>query len=293
MKTIEQVIIGLVNNCNLRCPLCARQNKNHVNDKQYISITNLINFLEVLSNLKHIKLVGTISEPTLYPHLFELINYLTARSIDITISTNGSTHDESWWELLGKILPSNSNIIFAVDGSTQELHETYRVGSNLQKVLNNHKALKLHTYGKTSCQFIKFEHSIYDLPNVKQLSVLNNFDNFYDIHTGPSYLKQFQPIPEIKKYETIFKNNPNNISDIECWAKNNNQIYINHLGNVVICEFQDEEISKQIFKLNICEFQDERRIIEYINQFQYNKKCSIECGAIKRKIDDIILKKGL
>ena len=39
-------------------------------------------------------LVGSMSEPTLYPHFLELIDYLKSRDIKIEICTNGDTRND-------------------------------------------------------------------------------------------------------------------------------------------------------------------------------------------------------
>ena len=167
---IKTVYIGLNNSCNLKCPMCTRQMTNHIFDNTYININNIIRFLDILKDLETIEIAGTVSEPTLYPHLFKLIKYLKSRNIFIIISTNGSTRNIKWWSKLGLMLDNNDEVIFAIDGSTQDIHQKYRVGSNLSKVLLNHKVFKQNSECKTTCQFIKFNYNQNDILNTMSLS---------------------------------------------------------------------------------------------------------------------------
>ena len=105
-------------------------------------IEDIIKQLNTFSGLKRFFIAGAMSEPTLYPAFFEFIKYLNNRNIYYELFTNGNTHDTSWWEELGKLVPSKCMTCFTVCGSTQELHEYYRVGSSLQQVLDNAAAYR-------------------------------------------------------------------------------------------------------------------------------------------------------
>lgn len=43
-------------------------------------------------------LVGSMSEPTLYPEFIPLVAYLKKRNIKIEICTNGDTRDDDFWK---------------------------------------------------------------------------------------------------------------------------------------------------------------------------------------------------
>ena len=50
----------------------------------------------------------------------------------------------------------NDKIVFTICGSTQELHEKYRVGSNLNQIINHANSIQ-QSNKIDYCQFIKFE----------------------------------------------------------------------------------------------------------------------------------------
>ena len=51
--------------------------------------------------------------------------------------TNGSLHDVSYWRSLAELMTDDDRIMFALCGSTQQVHESYRVGTALSKILDN------------------------------------------------------------------------------------------------------------------------------------------------------------
>ena len=170
---INQVELELTTMCNASCPLCFR---NYKGFKWYFreSGRGTVVPLETIKssilklNPKEIKLVGTISEPTLYPYFLELVKFIKEQKIIIEICTNGDTHSETdwfnptlikvsegidkegasrtfhttknipfFWEKLGELLTEEDSVYFTICGSTQELHEVYRKGTSLKNILNN------------------------------------------------------------------------------------------------------------------------------------------------------------
>lgn len=86
-------------------------------------------------NLNRIFLCGGNSEPMAYKNMIPLIKYIQNRGIKVDISTNGSLHKKEWWHSLGRVLKKGDNVSFTIDGHTQALHEKYRVGADLNKIL--------------------------------------------------------------------------------------------------------------------------------------------------------------
>lgn len=74
--------------CNLRCRWCYAQSTKYLKEDDLdISLAyQLINIFSEL-NIRHIVLIG--GEPTIYPHLFEVIDYCHNKNIRCGIVTNG------------------------------------------------------------------------------------------------------------------------------------------------------------------------------------------------------------
>ena len=165
---IEEIEIELASQCNLKCPLCLSQNKLYKQVRQTKSADEWKSKLDQFPNVKHISIAGFSTEPTLYPQLIEIVDYLKNRNIAIELYTNGNTHDEQWWKELALHFKKDDKIIFTVCGSTQELHAKYRVGSDLNQLIANVKAFK-----NTACndwiKILKFKYNHDDISNIVKL----------------------------------------------------------------------------------------------------------------------------
>lgn len=108
--------------CNAKCPLCYRNYKSFHSSPYAKPIIRplgeVIEQLDTFKNLKYVMLVGSMSEPTLYPDFLQLVSYLKERNLKIEICTNGDTNDCSFWNSLGNILSDDDMVYFTICGST-------------------------------------------------------------------------------------------------------------------------------------------------------------------------------
>jgi MoaA/NifB/PqqE/SkfB family radical SAM enzyme len=175
---IETIELDLGSHCNLNCPLCHR---NWVDAQHLIDGNNgrpveeIIDQLKKFPNARTIAIAGSISEPTLYKDLFKLVEYISSRNVLFYIYTNGDTHrDPEYWKTLGSLCNEKTLVYFTICGTTQELHEKYRVGSNLERILNNHRSFKIGSkYKNDVLQYLKFEYNYKDyeenIENIRKL----------------------------------------------------------------------------------------------------------------------------
>lgn len=196
---VKDTELELTNLCNAKCPLCYRNNKDYIAKSPYQRPLNeVIEQLNLFTNLESIKLVGTISEPTLYKDFFPLIEYLNSRDIEIEICTNGDTHQPSWWGELGKQLKKDDKVFFTICGSTQELHEVYRKGTNLKRILENAKAFKECSDHKNDyAQLIRFNYNDKDFNDWDIINTVTDFSNLY-------WTETFLALP-IESYKNMTK----------------------------------------------------------------------------------------
>lgn len=241
------VDMGLINRCNLACPVCPYTQKNvQSQTREFTPIKEFIEFLDKLPNLEVGILEGNYSEPTLYPHLPELISYLKSRGIRLRLSTNGDAHNDAYWHELGKLFDENDIIRFDIDGSTQEMHGKYRIGGNLERTLNHHRALKETTKGKTVLQNIVFHYNVQDKDGIMDIFYNENFNyvSFIKAYIH-SYRTDkdmyFRPTDDIHKYNELYKKISKTTElSINCDAFNRKEIYVNHKGELILCGTLDE-----------------------------------------------------
>ncbi len=185
---IEKIELELSNVCNLKCPLCLSQNKQFSNifKPHFRSVSDIIKQLDLFENVKVISIAGDASEPTLYPHLFQLFDYLHKRNIAIYLFSNANTHDEQYWYNLGhKVLNDHDRCIFTICGTTQVLHERYRVGSSLDIVLRNSQAF-INENKNDYMQYLRFEYNRYDA-DIAIKTILRKYSHYYIMNTDPIF----------------------------------------------------------------------------------------------------------
>ena len=190
---VYDIELELTGVCNLRCPLCANCmcDAEHLKRKNIRPLAEWQSQLDKYSNVKSVCLAGIFSEPTMYPELFELLDYLVQRRISFELYTNGDLHDDSWWSELSYHTTVNDKVVFTICGSTQELHERYRVGSKLDRIVQHAQAFKTSS-GKCNdwVQHIKFNYNTDDFcKNMKR--VISTFSNSMLINSSP-YAERFK-----------------------------------------------------------------------------------------------------
>lgn len=263
-KNIEDIELELSGFCNASCPLCARNYKNF-NIKYpklfHRDYEDIISQLNIFPNLKIVRLVGSISEPTLYKDFFKLIEFLNSKNIDIEICTNGDTHDNIWWNTLGKLLKKSDKVYFTICGSTQELHEIYRRGTKLSNILSH--AAEIRKYLPIDfAQCIKFEYNEHDFKTEKFKDLIKQFSNVYLTET---YLKQDvniykditnieilnPPISKKNSYNIIKKLSINSnhnlvktVNDYNCKSIKQKSLQIDLYGNIFPCYLYLEQNDK-------------------------------------------------
>ena len=248
---IQEIEMDLTGVCNLSCPLCTRnyQHANHLVEKNVRSIDNIIKQLDQYTGLKRFFVAGVVSEPTMYKDFIPFIEYLNSRDIYYEIFTNGNTRDVGWWEKLGSIVPKKCMCAFTICGSTQELHEKYRVGSSLQEILNHAAAFRKNGLSNDWVQHIRFEYNAEDRESIAMKSIFDQFSNVLKVETEGVrrvnvYNKEIElGIKPIKvrdlTIKKLFQNRPKPNDgkkyEIQCRSLQQKKVYINQWGQVSAC----------------------------------------------------------
>jgi organic radical activating enzyme len=253
---IQEIEMDLTGVCNLSCPLCSRnyQHANHMVEKNVRSIDTIIKQLDQYTGLKRFFVAGTVSEPTMYKDFIKFIEYLNSRDIYYEIFTNGNTRKPEWWEKLGSIVPKKCMCVFTVCGSTQELHEKYRVGSNLQQILNHAAAFRKNGLGNDWIQHIRFEYNAEDRESIGMKNIFDQFSNVLKVETeGMRRVNLHNKEIEIGvnpmkvrdlTIKKLFENRPKPDDDkkyeIQCRSLREKKVYINQWGQVSACYIHAE-----------------------------------------------------
>ena len=160
--------------CNAACPQCHRTNPNGLGKADWLPLLqwNLETFKKVfphLSRHRQYNFCGTWGDPAMNKDILPIVQYITDNSKSkIVIDTNGAMRDEEFWWELGCAGKDQLTVVFAVDGSTQEMHAKYRRKTELSKVLNHMKELS-STPAEAWALTIVFKHNEKHIAEISDL----------------------------------------------------------------------------------------------------------------------------
>lgn len=317
IKTIE---IGLTSRCNLKCPLCTRA-KDIFHDKENypkfkpteLDFNKLKEFIEFIEPTE-VKLVGAVGEPTLYTHFMKLMKFLKESNIKVWLSTNGSTYKSDWWYELAQHIPAGSVLNFDIDSPDYD-NNTYRRGSNYDKVINNIIALEANVEYqqnfKIRAQRIDFKWNQYNYSGPNSKGKENFIDNLryrgiknIELYNIPCYdfnQEEFsEPDLEIK-FDHLNLNNYKRLNrwkgrmlesktmeiNIDCDSKHQKLIYLNYVGEVLpCCYLNDVSLKEKELGINIYQNSMEECLDNYYsiinNPTSYT--CKYFCSSLARKL---------
>ena len=160
--------IDLSTYCNASCPQCHRTKVTEAKGKtDWLPLIqwSLEQFkkafpVEDLRKYKRFEFCGTWGDPVMNKDLFDIIDYIFVHNNTCTvqINTNGSIRDADWWWDLGVLGKRRLQVWFDVEGTTQEMHERYRQGTDLKKIKENIEAYTA-TGAEACAMVIIFEHN--------------------------------------------------------------------------------------------------------------------------------------
>ena len=195
-KDVQELEIEMTTLCNAQCPLCYRNYKSFPVEyqKPYIRpFSDLVSQLDKYCSLNYVMIVGSMSEPTLYPNFIQLVKYLKSRQIKVEVCTNGDTHSKQFWIDFAETLDEKiDKVYFTICGSTQELHERYRRGTSLANILENAKAFR-SVCKADYAQCIRFNYNTDDFDTREFKHLVSQFSNVYMTETFfPKHLDEYK-----------------------------------------------------------------------------------------------------
>jgi radical SAM protein with 4Fe4S-binding SPASM domain len=213
--------------CNLRCPECPSGLRSFTRPTGMLQDDFFRSTIDQLHRELFYLVFYFQGEPYLNPDFLNMVRYAAAKKIYTATSTNGHYLTED--NARRTIESGLDRLIISIDGTTQEVYEQYRVGGNLQKVLEGTRrvvAWKKKLKSRTPFiifQFLVVKPNEHQLEDAKKLADEMGVDaiwfktaQVYDFENDPNEL-----IPVNAKYSrykktstgTQFKGNLTN----HCW----------------------------------------------------------------------------
>jgi radical SAM protein with 4Fe4S-binding SPASM domain len=160
--------------CNLRCPECPSGLRAFTRP---IGMLKRDFFRETIDQL-HRELLYLVfyfqGEPYLNPDFLDMVKYASEKKIYTATSTNAHFLNDA--NAKRTIEAGLDRLIISIDGTTQETYQQYRVGGNLNKVLEGARNIvkwKKELKSKTPFvifQFLVVKHNEHQIEDVKKLA---------------------------------------------------------------------------------------------------------------------------
>lgn len=249
--------------CNLRCPQCPSGLRSFDRPTGMLDPTLFKKAIDSLSAKTAYVTLYFQGEPYLNKDFLEMVGYASGKRMYTATSTNA--HYLTPENAERTILSGLDRLIISIDGTTQETYGKYRVGGNLNKVLEGTKNL-IEARKKTGqhgphiiWQFIVFSHNEHQLEDVKKLSKEYKVD---ELAIKSAQIYDYEPgnemIPSLEAYSRYSVNGDsptikNKLAN-HCWRLWNSCV-ITWDGKVVPCCF-DKDGSYRLGDINNLEFMD-------------------------------------
>ena len=193
-------------------------------------------------------------EPYLNPSFLEMVKYASGKKMYTATSTNAHYLND---EMAKKTVESGlDRLIISIDGTTQDVYRQYRVGGNIEKVLEGARnVVKWRKQLKSKTPFIFFQFLVvkpneHQMEDIKKMAAEVGVDEVrfktaqvYDYENDPHGL-----IPVNEKYSRYRKNNkgvyvPKNRLANRCWKLWHSNV-ITWDGLVVPCCFDKDAMHR-------------------------------------------------
>jgi radical SAM protein with 4Fe4S-binding SPASM domain len=213
--------------CNLRCPECPSGLRSFTRPTGMLPDELFTDTIDQLHRQLLYLIFYFQGEPYLHPRFLDLVRYAAQKGIYTATSTNAHFLDE---DNARKTVESGlDRIIISIDGTTQQTYQAYRVGGQLNKVLEGTRNLvKWKKELKSSTPYIIFQFLVvrpneHQLEDVRRLARDMEVDEVW-FKTAQIYdYAQGSPLIPTLDYYSRYQHNGNGTYSIKnkllnhCW----------------------------------------------------------------------------
>lgn len=164
------VTIEPTNICNLRCPVCETGAGTLGRADGHMTFDHFRTIIDKISPSTNTLMFYFMGEPFLNKRAYEMISYAKRSGIPfVTTCTNGDAVNPE------KLVDCGlDEVSFQIGGMTQETHQTYRINSNLERVLANlSETLRIRKERKSKMRvavgFILMKHNEHELEEFQRM----------------------------------------------------------------------------------------------------------------------------
>lgn len=243
------VSIEPTTSCNLRCPECPSGLRSFTRPTGMLDTKSFTSFIEQVQKDISYLIFYFQGEPYLNPNFLKQVQIAKSYSLYTATSTNAHylTSDVAKQTVESGL----DRLIISIDGTTQDTYEQYRVGGQLEKVIEGTKQI-LHWKKelKSKTPYVIFQFLVVG-PNehqVEEIEALGKSLGVDEVRLKTAQIYEYEQgshlIPKNEKYARYIKNKEGsyrlkNSLDNHCW-KMWHQCVITWDGKVVPCCFDKD-----------------------------------------------------
>lgn len=268
------ITIEPTNVCNLACPVCEtgaailERKQGHMTLEQFQTIVDRI---AEHTNTLQFYFMG---EPFINKQAYDMIRYAKSKGVPfVTTCTNGDIADPK------KLVDCGiDEVSFQIGGMTQETHETYRINSNLDRVLRNmRETLRIKKERRSpkpwvTCGFILMKHNEHEVPLFEETMLRMGVDHSWVINPCVRTIEQGKKMLPTDKDHWFYDPaafergilKPKLLMDNECpWIYHNMAVQVN--GDVVPCcrDNQGAEIMGNLLNQDLDEIWNGAKYVDF------------------------------
>ena len=172
--------------CNALCPVCNRRAngglKNKAFRETYVSLEQFKKWFsdDFIAQLFGMQMCGNYGDSMTNPDLIPILTHVKSinPNIVLTMNTNASGRNPTFWYELGKLIGSNGALTFSVDG-LEDTNHLYRKGTNWSKIMMAMKNF-IKGGGNARWEFLVFKHNQHQIAEARALSEELGFEKFFE-----------------------------------------------------------------------------------------------------------------
>jgi len=300
MHFFSEIGIELTNRCNLSCLHCLREKSK---EREDFPINLLLPLLKDAKSygIKHVAFTG--GEPTIHPHLDEIIRLVTENGFTYHLVTNGWNFKEIFPSLQKYGLNWLKGLSFSMDSPNETTHDKIRGEGSYKKVLQG-ISICFHKKIPFNLQMTVCTLNIKELEEMAILASKLNAERLYYAFIQPTpenmkaglvpspseQRKIAKEVMNITKMMTIgiFLSPGFDIPELvfQCRALQMSSLTVDYRGNIVFCcqlsgySGSDTEIDIIGNLKDMSLFEAHKKLVDKIAEFQKDRIKKIEKGEI-------------
>ena len=255
-KDLRDIHLELTTKCQARCPMCPRRiNGGPINPLIEITDIGLDTFkkwfpTDFVRQLDSLFMCGNYGDPIMSQDCALILDYLKTTNPEIRLSmhTNGSARDTSFWKELARL---DVRVVFGIDGLS-DTHALYRINTDFDRIIDNASQF-IQAGGHAEWHMLIFQHNEHQIDECHRLSQQIGFKHFQIKHTtrfvdGKFHVLNDQgktinilyPTEKSKQMTSKVTQYLNDVRPtIQCKAQKYKQIYVSADGTVSPCCWLD------------------------------------------------------